>query len=280
MAKVLVTETDSALGATLAAGLAQDGHMVAACSASGAWPDGATDDLDIEPVCLDLSEDDVALDAGLAHIRQVFSGLDWIVLTGSSGPLFPLELLSTAALDKIVSVNLTGPIRLLQRVIPDLRQSADGRVLAISSLASVSGLPASGACCAARSGLEAALESLRYELLPDGTEVSVIQTASTVTTIGVDDLNVESDSFYRPLLDAASEVREQASRWVSDDLVLDQARRILEDDHPDFGHPLGPYAALACEVRAGEVDPAEIVGGLYRLDEWLGQLGSRPNRAG
>lgn len=279
MAKVLVAGTDDPLGASLAIGLAQDGHTVAAGSPQAAWPDGTTANLHLEPIRLDLTSGQTAMEASLDDVRRALDGVDWVVLPGRTGPLVPVEHLPTEVLDEAVAANLIGPIRLLRDLVPDLRRSGDGRIVVISSLAGAAGLPASAACSATRAGLEAALDALRYELLPDGIKVSVIQAVSAHPTIGGDLIDTRGASHYGPLLDTARELRDQASRWSNDEHVLDEVRRVLESDHPAFRSPVGSYAALAAELQDGRATPSDVVGRLYRLDEWVVQVGrNRPDR--
>ncbi len=276
MAKILVAGTDDPLGASLAIGLAQDGHTVAAGSPQGTWPEGTAANLQLEAIRLDLASGPAAMEASLEDLRRVLDGLDWVVLSGRAGPLVPVEHLPTEVLDEAVAVNLVGPIRLIRELLADLRRSSDGRIIAISSLAGAAGLPASAACSATRAGLEAALDALRYELLPDGIKVSVVQAVGSRPTIGRDMVEARGASHYGPLLDTARELRDQASRWSNDEHVLDEVRRVLESDHPAFRSPVGSYAALAAELQDGRATPSDVIGRLYRLDEWLIEVGSRP----
>lgn len=278
MANVLVTGTDSRLGATLATGLAEAGHTVAAGSPDGAWPQGMSGDLELEPVRLSLAADHAAMEAGLEDVRRTLGWLDWVVVLGRTGPLVPVELLPTDVLESTVAMNLVGPIRLIRDLIPDLRQSSDGRIVAISSLAGATGLPASAACSAARAGLEAALDALRYELLPDDIKVAVIQAVDAIPSIGHDLVESSGESHYGPLLDTAGELRHQASRWADDGHVLDEVVRALEADRPAFRTPVGAYAALAAEIQDGSATPSDVVNRLYRLDEWLIQAGPPGSR--
>lgn len=273
MAKVLISGTDQRFGAALAVVLAQQGHLVAAGSPEGGLPEGATEDLAIEPVSLDLSASTASIERGVDSARRLLDGLDWVIVDGPTGPLVPLELISDEVLDGTVAFHLVGPIRLLRAAIPDLRGSSDPRILAISTLAATTGLPASGACSAARAGLEVALEALRYELLPDGIRVSVIQAVSPEPSLGHDHVDADDDPYYRPLLDAARELRIQASRSCDPLHVVARALEVLAADRPEFRYPLGRYAALASELRGSDRAFVEVVERLYRLDEWLIRAG-------
>ena len=271
MATILVTQADVGLGADLAVGLAQDGHRVAAASPSGAPPAGTTGDLLVEPIVIDLAGPD-SIRQGVDRAATVFGGLDVVILNGEAGPLVPLEHLPAADLARLVDINLVGPIHLVQAALPRLRASGDGRVVAISTLAAAAALPASGACSAVRSGLEAALQAWRYELLPDGIDISVLEIAYELAD--ADARPHRHDGAYGALLAAAADVRRRASRASHHDLVLDAMRRILATERPDFRHTLSGFAALAADLRAAdETTLAAEIGHLYRLDEWLVKAG-------
>lgn len=269
MAIVLVTGADDGLGAALAVGLAQDGHVVVAASPDGGRPAAATDDLLLESVAIDLADPD-SIRRGVDEVTNLFGGLDIVIVGRTPGALVPMELLPREVLDESVARNMVGPIQLVQACVPALRRSADGRIIALSSLAGVVGLPASGACSAVQSGLEAALEAWRYELMPDGIKVSVVQTVGNDPVLGSDVTGRADRSLYGPLLHTARELRRRACDWCDDDLVLAAVRRLIAADDPEFHHTLGAYAALANELRrADDVERSTAIRRLYRLDEWV-----------
>jgi NAD(P)-dependent dehydrogenase (short-subunit alcohol dehydrogenase family) len=146
----------------------------------------------------------------------------------------------------------------------------------MSSLAAISGLPGETAYCASKAGLEAALESLRYELLPFGVHVSIIQpgyTADTGLVVSSRVPGMATGSVYEPLLVANDaghdEVRETAE---SPDLVLDAIREVIASDEPAFRYPLGELGRDAAELRhLADDEVLAIISELFGLEEWMAQ---------
>lgn len=103
--------------------------------------------------------------------------------------LGPIDLLiacagvgiETSALDlraqdvaKVIQVNLIGVANSIACVLPGMLQRRRGHIAAISSVASLRGVPRLLAYCASKSGLNALLEGLRVEVKPHGIAVTTI----------------------------------------------------------------------------------------------------------
>lgn len=149
-------------------------------------------------------------------------------------------------------------------------------MIAISSLAAYSGLPGEAAYCASKAGLEAAMESLRYELLPFGVHVSVIQpgyTAGTGLVVSSRAPGMATDSVYEPLLELND--RGQADTMdgaESPTLILDAVRDAMTNSVPRFRYPLGEFGEAAAQL--GQLDDTEILAAfteLFGLEEWMAQ---------
>lgn len=76
--------------------------------------------------------------------------------------------------ERVVRVNLVGVANTVAAVLPGMLARGHGQLVAISSLASFRGLPRMAAYCAAKSGVNALMESLRVELQPRGIAVTTI----------------------------------------------------------------------------------------------------------
>lgn len=273
MAVVLITGASRGIGAHLAVGLAGDGHEVIAVSRSGDLPVGATSELAIRPLAADVTDQASISDAVDRTVTE-FGGLDVAIANAGVGYFAPLEIMPATALGETIDTNLVGALRLFQAAGPHLRSSGRGRVIAMSSLAAITGLPGEAAYCASKAGLEAALESMRYELLPFGVRVSVIQpgyTEGTGLVVSGRPPEMETDSVYEPLLlanDAGHEqVRESAE---SPDLVLQAVRDAMASDEPAFRYPLGELGVEMTELgHAGDEEIMAAVVAVFGLQTWL-----------
>ncbi|MFN7573318.1 MAG: SDR family oxidoreductase [Betaproteobacteria bacterium] len=80
-----------------------------------------------------------------------------------------------------IDTNFFGAVRMTQAVLPAMRAKGGGRIVNISSLGGLVGLPMNSAYAASKFALEGWAESLRLELLPDRMFVSLIEPPAVAT---------------------------------------------------------------------------------------------------
>ncbi len=86
----------------------------------------------------------------------------------------PAQTIKAQEVEHIVRVNLLGVSNVLAAVLPGMLARRRGHVVAISSLASLQGLPCQMAYCASKAGLNALMESLRLDVKDQGIHVTTI----------------------------------------------------------------------------------------------------------
>lgn len=98
------------------------------------------------------------------------------------GPGYDFEQVSQAENERILTVNLTAAIHCVQALLPNLRQSTNGKVILVSS---ISGLENTGArevaYNASKFGLRGAAHALRENLRAEGIGVTVLNPGSIAT---------------------------------------------------------------------------------------------------
>lgn len=109
-------------------------------------------------------------------------GLWGLVNNAGMGFAVPLEFIPLDQLRALFEVNLFGLLAVTQICLPYLRQEK-GRIVNISSTASIVNAPFHGPYSSAKSGLNSLSNSLRLELRPFGVQVSVIICGSVKTPI-------------------------------------------------------------------------------------------------
>ncbi len=171
----LVTGGNGGLGQRICAALAREGaHLAVVCARS-------IDDA--EAVARDMASRhqiqaaafacDLADDAAIAQLVQDvvarFGRLDILVNDAAFNHAVPfpdLDAMTPALWDKIIAVNLTGPMRLMQAAAPALK-SGGGRVV---NIASVAGLQPSGSSIAyavSKAGLIHLTRCMAVAMAPD-----------------------------------------------------------------------------------------------------------------
>ncbi len=135
---VLVTGGTKGIGKGLAAGFAAEGAKVvitgrdaelgvrtaAELSAAGGTVRYAAGDVSDPASCA----------AAVATARERHGGLDVVCCNAGIFPAAPLDEMTPAQLDDVLSVNLKGTFFMVQAALPALKESGHGRVIVTSSI--------------------------------------------------------------------------------------------------------------------------------------------------
>jgi NAD(P)-dependent dehydrogenase (short-subunit alcohol dehydrogenase family) len=129
----------------------------------------------LEVVTLDLHEGcDIALDVG----HDPFPALDdvdvCIANAGITTTIAPAHKMTTEQWEHDVDVNLTGSFRTVQACIGGMRERGHGRIVVISSIAALSGLPGQVAYAASKAGQLGMVRTLASENAAYGITVNAI----------------------------------------------------------------------------------------------------------
>lgn len=92
---------------------------------------------------------------------------------------------------RMIDVDLLGPIALTQAVLPKMIAAGGGRIVAISSVAGIAGVPLRSAYCAAKHGLIGYHDSVRCETVHLGIQVHVVCPGSIRTEVSRNALNAD-----------------------------------------------------------------------------------------
>jgi NAD(P)-dependent dehydrogenase (short-subunit alcohol dehydrogenase family) len=104
-----------------------------------------------------------------------FGGIDVLVNNAGIGYLAAIEEGDPAEVRKMFEVNVFGLTRMIQAVLPGMRQRRRGCIVNLSSLAGVRGMPALGQYNASKFAVEGLSDALRQEVEPLGIQVMVVE---------------------------------------------------------------------------------------------------------
>lgn len=74
-----------------------------------------------------------------------------------------------------MQTNYLGPMNLIRYVLPSMREAGRGKIINVSSVSGIMGMPTMGSYSASKHALEGASESLWYELKPFGIDVCLVR---------------------------------------------------------------------------------------------------------
>lgn len=234
---VLVTGCDNVLGNALARRLDDLGYHVFAGFQSKAGnidADMLKEDCSgrLHTLQLDITSETQILSASLYivdHLPEGAQGLWAIINCESWCALGELEWVPFSVIKRAMEVNLLGPARLVQVMLPLVRRACGRIVLASSILTHVSA-PVRGVHAASLAALDALAACLRRELKPRGVDVVVVAAGEYTT----------------------------GNAWLSEEKLLEQARdmwkRLSDEQKGAYGEDYFEQALRSLEKYTKSAD--------------------------
>lgn len=147
-------------------------------------------------VPLDVTKEDSIL-AALELIKNHNKQVDIIIyLAGYYEPMSAASI-KMAEVEKMISINLTGAIRVVNSIIPDFIERKQGHIVLIGSVAGYIGLPNAVGYSASKSGLINFAENLKCDLDRYGIKVQIINPGFVKTRL------TDKNNFKMPFIISA-----------------------------------------------------------------------------
>jgi short-subunit dehydrogenase len=243
---ILITGASKGIGLETAKRLTESGHRVFGTGRSA--PDG---ELPFTFVELDVN-DQASAQACMREVMRQAGTID--VLINNAG--YDLYGASEETTDEELAHNSRRifSVRMTQLVIPKMRERGNGKIIQVSSVGGLFALPFNSAYAASKFALEGYSESLRYELLPFGVFVSLIEPGQVNTNTLETSIRVSSNQHpaYRG---AASTVAKQLRRGARSSglpvlAVVNAIARVVEHPKPALRYPVGGIARFMPWLKA------------------------------
>ncbi len=175
---VLITGGGSGLGAATAEVLAAAGMRVVVADIAGDAADGTAARLtgagrDAIAVALDVT-DAASAERTVGHILDRWGRLDVLVNNAGVDRTAPFEDLELDDWDRIIGVNLRGPVVMTRAVLPAMRRAGAGHVINITSTAAKRAWPNASAYHATKWGLLGLSHALHAEARAEGIKVTAV----------------------------------------------------------------------------------------------------------
>ncbi len=173
---VLITGGTSGIGQELARQLLARGNTVLITGRDQDRLDAAAQALPGVHTFRSDASDPAAIAALHEAVLRRFPALD--ALVNNAGIMRNIKLIEERDLDDVtreIEINLSGPLRMVQRFLPHLRTRPGALIVNVSSGLAFIPLPMAPIYCAAKAGIHAYTQSLRIQL--EGTGVRVVELA-------------------------------------------------------------------------------------------------------
>jgi NAD(P)-dependent dehydrogenase (short-subunit alcohol dehydrogenase family) len=174
---------------------------------------------------LDLTDHEAVV-ALAEQIHREHGPMDVVMNIAGVSTWGPIERLSHNDWQRMVDVNLMGPISVLECFVPQMIEAGHGgHIVNVSSAAGLFGLPWHAAYSAAKFGLRGVSEVLRFDLARHGIGVSLICPGAVKTPL-VGTVDIVGIDREHPLIQKMIDRFE--SRAVSPERVAEQIIRAIE----------------------------------------------------
>ncbi len=207
-----------------------------------------------QPLVMDV-DDDASVADGMAGVVADHGRLDAVVACAGWGLAGSVEQTPIADARDQFETNFWGAVRVVQAALPIFRSCGGGRVVLVSSIAGVLGIPFQAFYTASKFAMEGYGEALAYEVAPFGIHVTLVEPG-----------NVRTDftSSRRDVVVPDGPDAYRAART--------KAVRTMEEDEQD-GVPPGDVANVVTRVLGARRPPRRVTVG--KLGERVGVVGKR-----
>jgi len=134
-----------------------------------------------------------AVSNAVATAATQMGGLDGVVCAAGIDLVAELETMDIADWDRVLSVNLTGPMLVARAALPHLRAAGGGTIVNVSSAAGLSPLRHRTAYCASKAGLQMLSKALAMEAAAFGIRVNAVCPGAVETPLLRSSIEAEPD---------------------------------------------------------------------------------------
>lgn len=223
----LVTGASAGIGKACADHLAAAGWAVTGGSRRGTGASGPA----WTGLVMDVDQDS-SVQAGVAGVIERDGRLDALIAAAGWGIAGAAEYTTIAEAKAQFETNFWGCVRVVQAVLPQMREQRHGRIVLISSIGGVIGIPFQAYYSASKFALEGFAEALAYEVAPFAIQVTLVQPGNIATDFTASRRRAEprpGDAAYAAAMTRAVSVMERDElRGAPAEHVALTVQRVLE----------------------------------------------------
>lgn len=262
---ILITGISSGFGMETARLLSQEGHVVYGTVRRNVEPLPGVHYLKV-----DVRHRDAVQNAVQQMVKQE-GRIDVLINNAGMGIGGPVEFATEEEIREQMDANFMGLVNFVTAVLPIMRKQGKGKIVALSSIGGVMGLPFQGFYSASKFAIEGYCEALRLEVQQFGIQVVVMRpgdfstgfTASRKKTVNADAMQV-----YRSYAESMGKVEHDETGGLKPQVLARKISQIIREKNPRHG-----YVVASLEQRLSvflkRVLPArwfaKILGNYYKL---------------
>jgi NAD(P)-dependent dehydrogenase (short-subunit alcohol dehydrogenase family) len=198
---------------------------------------------------------DVDSDESVAVAVAEAGPIDVLVNNAGFGVEGPIESVPLAEVRRMFETNLFGSIRMIQALVPGMRERGSGAVVNVTSTAAIAAPPLGGFYAATKFAMEAISESLKLEVGHFGIQVYAIEPGVIETSFGENALDHRGEpgpyEELGRLWEKAMDTLGGGQAAPGPELVATAIATALESDGSQLRWPVGQDAEMIAAARTG-----------------------------
>lgn len=235
---ILITGISSGFGKAMAERLASNGHKV-----YGTHRRDVPQIPGVTYIKADAS-DDAQVEAAVSQVVKAEGRIDVFINNAGMGIGGPLEFSSLDDARKQMDVNWMGMVRFLHFVLPVMRRQREGKIICISSIGGLIGLPYQGLYSASKFAIEGYCQALRLEVKEFGIKVVVVEpgdfsTGFTATRSTV--ANPEAFEVYKSYAKSMASIEHDETSGLKPDVLAAKISEIVRKKNPKYNYIVATF---------------------------------------
>ena len=258
----LVTGSSSGIGLETSLALARNGFYTFATMRDLKKSEKIKEKIETENLTMEILEldvdDDQSVNTAVKAILEKKERIDVLENNAGYGMWGTVEDVSMNEFKEQFETNFFSIIRLIQKVSPVMRKQGSGTMINVSSVAGRIGFPVSPAYISSKFALEGLSESLRFELMPFGVNVVIIE-PGVIKTNFFNSMKLseksQKDSVYKDITEKViSGVKMMAEMGTDPKEVANTIIKALKEEKPLPRYVVGNDAMMFLEAKNMKTD--------------------------
>lgn len=262
---ILITGVSSGFGLETARLLAQEGHTVY-----------GTVRREVEPLSqvhylrVDVRDRQAVAEAVNQVVAQE-GRIDVLVNNAGMGIGGPVEFATEEEVREQMDANFMGLVHFVTAVLPHMRKQGSGRIIALSSIGGLMGLPFQGFYSASKFAIEGYCEALRLETKKLGIIVTVIRPgdfSTGFTGSRKKTPSAEAMQVYKTYAESMQKVEHDETGGLKPQVLAEKISSVIRKKNPRYGYVVASFEQRL-SVLLKRLLPAKwfasILGSYYKL---------------
>ena len=262
---ILITGISSGFGLETARLLAQEGHTVYGTVRRQVEPLPQVHYLHVDV------RDPEAVNAAVQQMVAQEGRIDVLVNNAGMGVGGPVEFATETEIREQMDANFMGLVHCVDAVLPYMRKQGSGKIIALSSIGGLMGLPFQGFYSASKFAIEGYCEALRLETRSFGITVTLVRPgdfSTGFTGSRKKTANPEALQVYKTYAESMGKVEHDETGGLKPQVLARKISKIIRKRRPRYGYVVASFEQRL-SVLLKRILPARwfarILGSYYKL---------------